>query len=613
MGMTREEKVTKDYIQTMLAKQGYVTYANIFSNFDLNLTNNPNVVGFMEPSKGRIVVNRNLQANQVSVIIRHEILHFFLEHEQRLVNKLAKKLGFDPDNLSLDQLENIKRELYKNKTFNIAGDYEISNRGYTDEDKEQVRNIELNGQILSGLVTEDKHPDWVDWTLEDMYDALNAERDKQKEQQKQQNQDQNKDDSNDNNSTDDSDSSGDSGNDNSSGDDDSEDNSSNGESSDSSSDGDNDSDDSDSNGDSGVNDDSLDNSDNSSNSNSSDSSDSNDNTSDSDNNSNGKSQDNSDDSESSKDSSETSGGGNDDSKSNSKSKSRSKDTKTQDEKDFDKSPQIGEIPDDDELAKEDEERNAQIEQEREEDSENDEQSGEGDSEGSGTSEEDKEQARLERIRKILNDKDVAQQITGETDAQVSRSRSATAARNAKKYRNTPIKKFEDSLNKFIKNEVGDERNATWRRFNKNYAGSGILRPGRATVKNKNIPLINVYFDRSGSWDASKTQVGEQAIGTLNNYVRKKQIKIDLYYFANKVSDHDDYSSLGGGGTKGEPILQHIKQTRPDNVIIMTDSDIMDCTSTVQVPGAVWFLWKDGVSQNLQQHLSGKTQTNNYEI
>ena len=70
----------------------------------------------------------------------------------------------------------LKRILYKDDTFNYAADYEISNRGYTTRDKENIRNIELNGRILSGLVTEDDHPDWVNLSVEEMYDKLIEER-----------------------------------------------------------------------------------------------------------------------------------------------------------------------------------------------------------------------------------------------------------------------------------------------------------------------------------------------------------------------------------------------------------------------------------------------------
>ena len=56
-----------------------------------------------------------------------------------------------------------------------------------------------------------------------------------------------------------------------------------------------------------------------------------------------------------------------------------------------------------------------------------------------------------------------------------------------------------------------------------------------------------------------------------------------------------------------------KQTKPDNVIIMTDDDIMDIDESVTVPGAVWLLFKGGQSKNLIDHIHGKKQTNIYNL
>lgn len=173
MAMTKKEKAAKWWITKKLNKEGYVTYARLLENFDFNLTNDPNVVAYMEPSKGRIVINSELDEDQVSVACRHEILHAFLQHETRLIKHVAKSLGLDPDALLDSDIESIKRKIYGNKDFNFAGDFEISNRAYTDKDKRAIRNINLGGKILSGLVTEDHHPEWIDYSLEDMYDELN--------------------------------------------------------------------------------------------------------------------------------------------------------------------------------------------------------------------------------------------------------------------------------------------------------------------------------------------------------------------------------------------------------------------------------------------------------
>lgn len=176
MSMTREEKFAKQLIMRNLSEQGYPTYAKLLNEFDLNLTENPNVIAFMEPAKGRIVVNRGLEESQVSVVIRHEVLHSYLKHEKRLLQKLARDSELDYDELintgMQDVLDDLKNKLYSNDDFNIAADYEISNLAYTDVDKDTIRQININGQILSGLVTEDQHPDWVDYSVEDMYQEL---------------------------------------------------------------------------------------------------------------------------------------------------------------------------------------------------------------------------------------------------------------------------------------------------------------------------------------------------------------------------------------------------------------------------------------------------------
>lgn len=178
MSMTREEKIAKNYLMRVLSSDGYPTYAKIFQKFDFNFTNDPEVVAYLEPAKGVIVANRGLDEHQICVIIRHEILHDYLKHEKRLLDKLAKDRNLDPDDLDDITIGELKKDLYSNQDYNIAGDYEISNRGYTEKDKQTVRNIQLNGRILSGLVTEDEHPEWVDMSIEDMFDELKKEKNK---------------------------------------------------------------------------------------------------------------------------------------------------------------------------------------------------------------------------------------------------------------------------------------------------------------------------------------------------------------------------------------------------------------------------------------------------
>ena len=576
MSMTREERDTKEYIQNKLAKQGYPTYASILGDFDLNLTRDPNTVGFMEPGKGRIVLNRGLDENQVSVIIRHEILHQFLEHERRLLKHLADEHNLDFDKVDDNSLNDLKRKLYSDDLFNIAADYEISNRGYTEDDKEDIRNILLNGQILTGLVTEDEHPDWVDLSVEEMYDKLREDR--QNQPQDQDSGDQQSDDSNDQGSSQQSDSSQSQSSSSSSQDDSSQDNESDSNSSDSSqnqqsndsSNDDNSQSDSDESKD-GQTDSQL-----------------GDNSSSSDSAQNQQSDDSSDQSDSS--SSQSNDSSNDDNadtsstspQSNNKAKGK---------------PQIGQKGDEETLAKEDAEREAQAKAEAEE---------YGDAEEDDLSKEE----RLKRIARSFEDSKTSKAAQGEASDKIYKERAERAARDAKRYRSSPVKRFTDNLNRFIKSEVGKERVRTWKKTDPRYGTGPIIRKGKMRTSNGKIPVINVYFDRSGSWDASKTKVGQDAIGTLNNYVRNGQIKINLYYFNTSIHSEDPG---GRGGTRGTPIMDHIKQTKPDNVIIMTDDDIGDISESVTVPGAVWLLFKGGQSKNLIDHIHGKKQTNIYNL
>ena len=149
----------KRQIIKVLNEQGYPTYGRLLSYFDIYLTDNPEVVGYMVPQQAKIVLNGDLDIDQISTIVRHELLHEWLNHGPR-GEKFRKENpqlhpDIDPKGLS-----------------NIAADYEISNVGYTDKDKAIARRIKLGDQVLQGLVTEDQYPDWQKMSYEDMYREL---------------------------------------------------------------------------------------------------------------------------------------------------------------------------------------------------------------------------------------------------------------------------------------------------------------------------------------------------------------------------------------------------------------------------------------------------------
>ena len=162
---TTKRNDAKNQIMDILNKQGYPSYAKLVNLFDIYLTDDENVVGYMIPGKAKIVLNQGLNIDQVSTIVRHEILHEYLVHGPRGEEFDKTHPELTPDH----------------QAANIAGDYEISNKGYTDADKTIARAIRLGDKTLQGLVTEDQHPDWVNLTFEEMYEKLLQEMKKNKE------------------------------------------------------------------------------------------------------------------------------------------------------------------------------------------------------------------------------------------------------------------------------------------------------------------------------------------------------------------------------------------------------------------------------------------------
>lgn len=559
MGMTREEKASKEFILTLLSKQGYPTYARLLKEFDLNLTENPSIVAYMEPGKGRIVVNRNLNVDQVSTIVRHEILHQYLDHENRLIAELAKDIDLSADEIDDNTLKELKNKLYSNKNFNIAGDYEISNRGYTDADKDIARSIDLNGQILTGLVTEDEHPDWIDLSIEEMYRELEKLQKKDPPPSTPPTKSKPDDDtpwseSESDESKADQPSTNESPADESSTDEPSE-SGGDGKSSDDPSDTKNDT--------------------NSTTSTSGDSEDSED--------------------------------GEDDTKTNSE-KGQKKGSKGYYENPKDGSNSIstgwGDI-DLDELEQEDEAREAEIQKEI-------------DSLENELETSEAKLQRIERIKDLLRDADISDTVDKEARAAIQKEKALKADRRRTIASKSPINRFKLSLERFIKDEVSRKRTPTWKRENPSYEGTGIIRRGSMINRNKNIPSINVYFDQSGSWDSNDIKIGMDALAVLDSYVKRKEIKINVFYFANNLFTSPELARAQGGTRAGREVLDHISQTHPDNVIIMTDSDFdsqggIHNYPTVTVPGAVWFLFRNAESIDLQNALRGNSQTEKYML
>ncbi len=495
--MTARDEAAKEQIIRKLRSEGYPTYARLFDLFDLNLTDNPDVVGYMLPGKAKIVLNENLSIDQVSTIVRHEILHEWLSHGAR-----GEKFNKEHPDLLPDH-----------DTANIAADYEISNIGYTDKDKRAARAIILGDKTLQGLVTEDQYPGWEDKSFEEMYEELlkkNLEEKKQllnllKQLHKMLPED--------------------------------EDDQSPSMSGQSSSDRQN------NDGTGG---------------------------------SQGFSDNQNDDNSNSSDGTHGSEPGQGQPKAN-KAQQALDDAKDEIKDIDEEKAQQGSVFDSDKQQKERSEL----------------------------------AKRVEQIRKLLNDPDIQRQGKSESQRAVQKARLIRQAELNDRYTRNPLVRFTLDLNNFIKKQTDDDRDYTWTKFNNSALMVGLIKPGVTEYAEKNIPEINVYWDVSGSFSSpAKTEGARRAIATLQKYVRDKKIKIKTWYFANRVSSTEQNA---GGGTEGQPILDHIQATKPTNVIVITDSDISDCRTPTTVPGAVWFLFYDGESKNLREYLRGKLETRAYLI
>ena len=508
---TKQNEAAKNQIIKILRSQGYATYARLLDKFDVFLTDDPQVIAYMVPQKAKIVLNQNLNTNQVSTVVRHEILHEYLTHFER-----QQKFDSEhPDRLTTPDLAN------------IAADYEISNRGYTELDKQSMRRLALGDKILSGLITEDQYPNWKNKTFEEMYDALTDEFTKDKKDLQdalqpllQQSRSLNKKD------IDDMDQQA-----------------------------------NDLQGDTG-------------------------------------SEEKQDNKSSSKDPKGT------DSnvtpvRGKGEEKDPSKESSNSQEKEIQKAAKEAE----DELDK----------------AKDDLKDIKGDKNNPIMSPSDQRDLadvarRVSEIQDMLNDLEQKKELLDETDKVVHKEKQKEIERREIeriKRGSTSLEGFKMNLSKFIRDQLSEYRGDTWSRPSKNYLGTDFIMPGKTSYAPSKIPSINVYWDVSGSFDnPAKTEGARNAIALLNEYVRKNMLKIHTYYFAERVSDN---KSEAGGGTMGTPILNHVKQTNPTNVIVITDGDITDCKKFVQVPGAVWYLFYDSMSENIVEHLQGKKQTKTFMV
>ena len=177
--MTREERAVKKQLCQLLIDRGHRKYAERFWKLDFNIIDSkrhPDFTAAISFDEATVFISDGFLGsgqgifNQLDVLLRHEMAHNLMMHQIRMMYVFKKLHANDPD----EAYEHISYSSTLHQLLNIIEDYEISNKRYSAADKDIVRNMQLNGEIIGGLVTEDDRG-WEKMSLEQMYEELSKE------------------------------------------------------------------------------------------------------------------------------------------------------------------------------------------------------------------------------------------------------------------------------------------------------------------------------------------------------------------------------------------------------------------------------------------------------
>lgn len=156
--MTKREVLFKRNVLQYLSEDGFPTFAKYLKNFHFNFLTSKEAgrpfVAAIAADRGIVLVNPEVDADAISMLLRHEAGHSIFKHNEHLFAKL-KKLGIDtPSELAYE-------------LSNEVGDYHISNTLYDEDDYYTAKHINVDGGTFAGLVTELDFPDHPEyWTMD---------------------------------------------------------------------------------------------------------------------------------------------------------------------------------------------------------------------------------------------------------------------------------------------------------------------------------------------------------------------------------------------------------------------------------------------------------------
>lgn len=234
--------------------------------------------------------------------------------------------------------------------------------------------------------------------------------------------------------------------------------------------------------------------------------------------------------------------------------------------------------------------------------------------------------RVKAIQKDLGDRVSAYELEKE-DSQYLKDDPVIKAREAEKekYKSlAPLKgleAFEATLYSCINDQVDmvDDNEKSWSALDRRHEDDPtIFNKGVKHIEfeEESYPILNVYFDQSGSWSDYEVKIGQKAIATLAQFEEDGKLHLNPFYIsAAGVCDTAAAARREGGAEGWHACLQHIVSSGANNVVILSDSDLDSFewsnrptgnNGRVVVDGCVWWLWKNNRrSKKAVQELVGR--------
>lgn len=239
------------------------------------------------------------------------------------------------------------------------------------------------------------------------------------------------------------------------------------------------------------------------------------------------------------------------------------------------------------------------------------------------------QARIDRLKNVVEDPDALENelnnisLDNEERENKKIRASKAAAKKALEASGRSMQGIQDfsafsrdlthAMNK--QTAVNTKPEDTYSKVNPTYAKSDLLMPGSGYLEKRAIPIINVYWDESGSLSSGDVQKGREALQYLLKLQNRKKIKVKNYWFSDNVANSPEGTY---GATRAFPeILKHIEETKATNVIIFTDDDFNSQTNfkkikPINIHGCVWWIWCGSVADRAVPYIKTRLRSNVFE-